>query len=383
MQLIEILFWAGLAALVYTYFGYPAILFILSRSVKRDPNPVGSFYPRVTMIIAAYNEERAIGAKLENCLALDYPMDKIDFIVASDGSVDSTNPIVSAKALLDVHIRLLMLPRGGKAAAINAAMKEAAGEIVVFSDANTIYEPDAVVKLVCRFADAQIGCASGRLAYKNPGKVVSGEGESAYWRYETGLKKMESRLGYVVGANGAIYAIRRELFEPLPSGTINDDFLISMRVVCRGFKSVYIADAIAYEEVAPNVASEFRRHVRDGAGHYIAVCQLAGLLNPLLGLRAFIYWSHRILRWAAPFILIMLFAVNAVLAGRQPYYVLFLFQAGFYVLALVGYANSHNGKAPFLFYAPFYFCNLNLALFFGFLKVITGRVKPAWESTQR
>ncbi|MDP2865108.1 MAG: glycosyltransferase family 2 protein, partial [Elusimicrobiota bacterium] len=373
----------GLSVLVYTYLGYPIVLWIVTRILPLKETCPGRVFPHVTMIIAAYNEAKVIAAKIENCLELDYPAIKLNFIVVSDGSSDATNPIVSGIAAAESRVRLLALPRGGKATAINAAMKEAGGEIVVFSDANTLYEPSALGKLVRHFADTSTGCVCGRLSYQNPGAVLSGRGESAYWRYETALKKMESRLGYVAGANGAIYAIRKDLFEPLPAGTINDDFFISMRIVLRGFKCLYDAEAVAYEEVAPDVKSEFRRHVRDGAGHYIAVRQLIGLLNPLLGLRAFIYWSHRILRWAAPFILIGVFAANAAISVRQPYSALFFIQTAFYLAALTGYFISHSRKAPFIVYVPFYFCNLNLALLLGFIRVLRGSAKPTWESTQR
>lgn len=384
MTAAELFFWSGLGALVYTYFGYPLVLYLLSRGFKPAENKPGSAeLPSVALVIAAYNEENVIGAKLDNCLKLDYPGEKIEFLVASDGSTDRTDQIVAARANPDARIRLLSLRRGGKSAAINAAMAGVKSDIVVFSDANTIYSPDSIRMLVKGFSDKTVGCVCGRLSYNNPGKVISGEGESAYWRYETSLKKMESRLGYVSGANGAIYAVRRELFDSLPPGTINDDFTISMRIVKRGYKCLYEESAVAYEDVAPDVKSEFRRHVRDGAGHYIAVWQLAGLLNPLLGIRSFIYWSHRILRWLAPFLLIGVVIANWRLADAQPYSALFAFQAAFYLLAFLGYAASSFGRAPFFLYVPFYFSNLNLALLFGFLKAISGGAKPAWASTRR
>lgn len=385
MFTFETSFWIGLGVLLYTYFGYPIILFIASKFSSPREIPLLSVkdLPTVTMIIAAYNEEKVIAAKLDNCLVLDYPADKLDFIVASDGSSDGTNALVSAWAAKNPRVKLLSLPRGGKSAAINAAMAEAKGEIVVFSDANTVYDAASLKNLVRHFADNSVGCVCGRLSYNNPGKVISGKGEGAYWRYETALKKMESRLGYVAGANGAIYAIRRGLFSPLPDGTINDDFMISMRIIQQGFKCLYEEAAIAYEEVAPNVKSEFRRHVRDGSGHYIAVRRLPALLNPALGIRSFIYWSHRILRWVAPFVLIAVFSANAALSGMQPYRGLFLLQTAFYLLAIAGYAASGTGRAPFILYAPFYFANLNLALLLGFFRAVSGRARPAWQSTQR
>jgi len=385
MLMLELVFWGGLGCLLYTYLGYPVALFLIARlSPVRPRESFLGTPPRVTMVIAAYNEAKVIAGKIENCLGLDYPAEKLDFVVASDGSSDGTDEIVSAKAGESSRIRLLPLPRGGKASAINAAMKEATGEIIVFSDANTIYSHNAIEELVRHFSDSETGCVCGRLSYRNPGEVVSGKGESAYWRYETALKEMESRLGYVAGANGAIYAIRRDLFAPLPTETINDDFLISMRIVKSGKWCLYEKNAVAYEEVAPDTASEFRRHIRDGAGHYIAIRQLVGLLNPFLGMRSFVYWSHRILRWVAPFILVCVFVLNMLLAEKHPYSWFLAVQITFYLFALLGYAVSGGkSKVPFVLYVPFYFSNLNLALFLGFLKTLTSRIKPAWGRTQR
>lgn len=383
MLLSELAFWSGLLLLVYTYFGYPLLLWLITRFTKRIDTPESSYLPTVTLVIAAFNEAKVIDSKISNSLSLDYPLDKLDILIASDGSTDETNEIVSSRARASSQIKFLPLPRGGKYAAVNAALNSAKGEIVVFSDANTVYDASAIKRLVRHFVGGDVGCVCGRLSYNNPGQVISGKGESAYWRYETALKKMESHLGCVAGANGAIYAIRRKLFSKLPDGTINDDFMISMRIVAKGYRCLYDETAIAYEEVAPDVKSEFRRHVRDGAGHYLAVWRLASLLNPFLGLRSFIYWSHRILRWSAPFMLIVLFVLNVFLATGPLYRGLLLSQVSFYTLALVGYAFSHYGRAPFFMYVPFYFSNLNLALLFGFIKVVTGRMAPTWQSTQR
>lgn len=383
--MLEIIFWAGIFLLFYTYLGYPLILLIIIRMVgtKTVEYKKVNKLPNVSILIAAYNEEKAIGDKLKNCLALYYPAELLEVYVASDGSSDKTNDIVRGCAEKDKRIHLLEFPRTGKSGVLNRAMACIKSEIVVFSDANTEYMRDALTNLIKHFSDEKIGCVCGRLIYRNPGEVVSGKGESFYWRYETKLKKMESRLGYVAGANGAIYAIRRELFEPLPTGTINDDFMISMRIVRKGFRSVYDENAIAYEDVAPNMESEFKRHVRDGAGHYIAVYHLLGLLNPFLGLRTFIYWSHRLLRWAAPFVLILLFLLNMILLTNLFYLPIFILHLGFYLLAAVGLIYVKTKKLPFFMYVPFYFCNLNLALLLGFFKAVTGRQKMTWERTER
>jgi cellulose synthase/poly-beta-1,6-N-acetylglucosamine synthase-like glycosyltransferase len=339
------------------------------------------------MIIAAYNEESIIERKIENCLNIDYPEDLFKVIIVSDGSTDDTNIIVNNyikqnKQYKQLHF--VELPRIGKSGAINKAMSNIKDGIVIFSDANTFFAPDSVKKLVTKFNCAEVGCVSGRLIYKNPDGVISGKGESFYWKYETFLKKLESKIGFVSGANGAIYAIRAALFDPLPQNTINDDFMISMKIVEKGYKSLYAEDSLALENVAPDLKSEFDRHVRDGGGHYIAVLQLLKLLNPILGARSFIYWSHRIFRWAAPFLMITLFIVNYFLIENIFYLYSFYFQVLFYFLALLGLVlGKVFNNIPLIVFIPFYFCNLNLALFLGFLKVITGRQKSTWNSTRR
>ncbi len=384
-SVVEIFFWSGAAALFYAYIGYPAVLIFLSRAFGEDRGAggQGAELPPVSVLVAAYNEEKTIGQKLENTLGLDYPEGLLDVVVASDGSTDGTADIVRSFEAKDARVRLLDLPRGGKARALALAAPQLRGEIVFFSDANTICEKDALRFIAGTFGDSRIGCVSGRLVYRNPGGIVSGKGEGLYWSYETFLKKLESRLGCVSGANGAAYAIRKELFEPPPPGTVNDDFVISMTAAAKGVRSVYEERALVYEDVAASARGEFMRHVRDGAGHYIAVWHLARLLNPLMGLPAFIFWSHRVLRWGAPFILAALFVLNAMLLQNEAYRAAFALQAAFYGAALLGFLGRRQDRLPFLFHAPYFFCTLNLALFVGFLKAVSGRQKTTWESAGR
>lgn len=383
----EIIFWIGVITLIYTYLGYPIFLITLNKLLhpKYFPDEATSCFPSVSILIAAYNEEKVIRCKIENCLRLDYPAELLDIWIASDGSLDNTNRIVQEYASKDNRIHLIEFPRTGKSDVINKTMPHIQSEIVVFSDANTEYVTDAIRNLVKYFSSADIGCVCGRLIYRNPDGVISGKGEGFYWRYETFLKKLESKIGYVAGANGAIYAIRRGLFENLPAKTINDDFTISMQIVKKGLKSIYAEDAIAYEDVATTLENEFKRHVRDGTGHYIAVFHLMGLLNPLLGIRSVIYWSHRILRWFAPFILILLFIINIILLyySNAFYKALFIPHFLFYLFAVIGLTVIKNKRLPFFMYIPFYFCNLNLALLLGFFKVIIGKQKTTWERTER
>lgn len=386
ISISEILFWLGCALLLYTYFGYLFLLLVLSKISffkKASRISTNNYCRSVTLLIAAYNEENVIRAKLENSLHLDYPNKLFNIIVASDGSTDRTNEIVEQYSAKYNQIKLLEFARLGKSRVLNEAVNYIEDDIIVFSDANTEYSPDAVKKIIKYFDDPEVGCVSGRLVYRNPGEVISGRGESFYWRYETILKKLESKIGYVAGANGAIYAIRRKLFTPLLPKTINDDFTTSMKIVKNGYKSIYEEGAIAYEDVAPTVKSEFDRHVRDGAGHYIAVMHLLGLLNPFLGLRFFIYLSHRIFRWLAPFVLIILFILNIGLLSNLFYISTFIFQITFYVVALIGSLLINRRRFPFFIYVPYYFCNLNFALLLGFIKAITGKQKMTWERTER
>lgn len=383
---MTIIYWFILGIVVYAYVGYPIVLYLLSNISypgKKTGVTGDNGWPTVTLLIAAYNEEKVIGTKIENCLMLDYPMDRLHIWVASDGSSDNTNTIVRKYMATNANVHLLELPRTGKSGVLNRAMQSVKDKIVVFSDANTEYSHDSLKRLVKPFERPGVGCVSGKLIYRNPGQIISGRGESIYWRYETALKMMESKLGYVAGANGAIYAIKRDLFEPFPHRTINDDFTLSMKIVERGYKSLYEESAIVYEDVAPTMESEFNRHVRDGAGHYIAVVHLLGLLNPVLGLRSFIYWSHRIFRWMVPFLLVLLFVVNIVLLDELIYKSLFILQSIFYLFAIIGWVGIKKASLPFLIYVPFYFCNLNSALFLGFLRAATNVQKPTWERTER
>ena len=383
---MEILFWSISTVIVYAYFGYPIVLFLLSSVIsptKKNETVTTKNIFYVDLIIAAYNEERVISSKIANSLLLDYPMDHLNIWIVSDGSSDNTNSIVREYTAVKSNVHLLEYERTGKSGVLNKAMESVSGEIIVFSDANTEYSTDAIKMLVSHFKDKSVGCVSGRLYYRNPGQSISGKGESFYWKYETTLKKMESKIGYVAGANGAIYAIRKNLFEPFPERTINDDFTASMKIVMKGFKSIYEENAKAFEDVAPTMKSEFNRHVRDGAGHYLAMVHLAGLLNPFLGKRSFIYWSHRIFRWIVPFLLIFVFIINSFLLAKTFFLLLFTFQCIFYLLAFIGWLSIKYTTLPFFIYAPFYFCNLNLALLIGCYKIVTNMQKSTWERTER
>ncbi len=346
--------------------------------MNRDGN---SNLEYVTIIVAAYNEEKVIEKKIKNILGLSYPKEKICVIIASDGSNDRTNEIV--KKYESNNIKLIEFPRMGKVNVLNNAVPRAKSGIIVFSDANTIYHSDALTKLVKNFEDHEVGCVCGKLILVNPNDVKSGEGEGFYWRFETWIKKAESGFGCVVGANGAIYAIRKSLFEKMPENVINDDFHISMKIMEQGYKVVYENDAVGIEEVAPDFKSEFSRHVRDGAGHYREIVHLASLLNPLKGRRFFTYLSHRVIRWIVPFLLIVAFVSNMLLVGSTGYKTLFIIQSAFYIMAIAAFFMQKYEINIGIFNIPFFFISVNTALFIGFIKNMLNLQTVTWERTER
>ena len=374
----------GLA--IYPYVIYPMILFLLNAlfpkySVKKEG--INELLPSVDILIAAYNEEKIIGAKINNCLTIDYPHELLRIWIASDGSTDQTNEIVKSRYLDEGRVTLLEFPRTGKSGILNKAMKNLKSDIVVFTDADVMIERNAIMEIVKHFIDPNVGCVSTKNVRYNPNQITSGKGEISYWSYETMIKKMESNLGYLAGVSGTAYAIKRELFIPFYSNTINDDFELSMGIVKKGFKSVYDERAISFEDVAPSLESEFKGQVRDAAGHYIAIIHLLGLLNPFLGIRFLGFFSHRFLRWFSPFMLITILVLNPFLYDLAFFRSLLALQATFYSLALLGWAMAENKHLPFFLYAPFYFCNLNVTLLLGFWKAITGKQRAKWDSTER
>ncbi len=305
MTTIEIMFWVCVALIVYAYAIYPIVVWGLSRLFGRlatSPALAEDDLPSVSLLIAAYNEEQVIAPRIENALALDYPADRLEVVIASDGSNDATARIVSA--FEDRRIRLLQSPlRRGKATVLNAAFRHVRGDIVLLSDANTFTDRSALRHIVRWFENPRVGIVCGHLVLTDPatGRNVDG----LYWRYETFLKTCEGRLGALLGANGAIYAIRRSSFAGIWNDTIVDDFVIPLVTRLRsGCEIVYDDHAIAYEETPHDFSTEFSRRSRIGAGGFQSIIRLRGLLNPGQGWTAFTFFSHKVLRWLCPFLLI-------------------------------------------------------------------------------
>lgn len=370
--------------LFYTYAGYPALLWLLSLVKRRDESwkadPIE--WPEVSILISAYNEEHVIAERIQNLLFLDYPRERLEIVVGSDGSTDRTREIV--KRYQSQGVRLIAFKqRRGKASVLNDLIFLARGEISVLTDANTFFQPDAVRELVRAlsrhpFACAVVGCLDLRSS------STGGNLDGAYWRYETWIKTLESRFGALLGANGAIYAFRREQYQSLPKEAIVDDFLIPMLMRLRlGGKVFFVPSARAWESSPERVKDEFRRRVRIGAGDLQALTWTWPLLLPWKGMVALAYFSHKVLRWFGPWFMLFGFAANLWLLGRPIFQLLFLGQFLFYTLGL---GAGLFRRVPLLGRAAVgarYFLVLNTGLLLGSARFFLGAAQPTWNTTPR
>jgi cellulose synthase/poly-beta-1,6-N-acetylglucosamine synthase-like glycosyltransferase len=375
-----ILFWSAAALIIYTYILFPVVVFLRGRLVRR-PYRAAEIEPRVSMIIAAHNEAGGIGAKLDNLLSLDYPREQLEVLIASDGSNDGTDAIVRSYA--GQGVRLLSLPRQGKAPALNAAVAVATGDILVFSDANSMYSPDAIRALVRPFADAEVGGVAGNQVYlpKSATSGASADGERGYWAFDRKLKQSQSTAGNAISATGAIYAIRRSLFQGVPTG-VTDDFATSTSVIVQGHRLVFTPDAIAYEPAAEKSGVEFGRKTRVITRGLRGVLLRRELLNPFrYGFYAFQLFSHKVLRRLVVFPLLLLLLVSPLLWSRGVLYKLATFgQAVFYSCGLVGwlFGGTRIGRLK-IFSIPFFFCMVNAASLIATLNIVRGRRIDLWE----
>jgi len=376
----QIIFWASVAALLYVYAGYPLLLAVLFPFFRRR-KPVPNHTPFLSILIAAYNEEGGIRNKLERTLALDYPADKKEIIVLSDGSTDRTDEIV--EAFSDPRVRLLKVKgRKGKTNAQNEGAQVAQGEILIFSDATTIYHPQALRYLASNYVDPQVGGASGRYQYFDPqGKSPTGLGTVAFWNYENFIKMMQSRIQTISGCCGCIYSVRREAYTPLAPEVISD-LVQPLHAIRKGYRVVFEDRALAYEETTQSTSEEFSMRVRvvtRGIGGLLSVPEL---LKPWKsGWVSFQLWSHKVLRWLVPFLLFMLLVSNLFL-WRQPVYRVFLFpQAVFYAITLLSLVVPIQRLWKPLG-IPLYFCTLNAAAFVSVIEVFRGKKYVVWETVR-
>ena len=385
-QAAEIILWVSIGAVVYAYLGYPLLIWVLSRVFGRHPSPPADLpdaeVPTVTLLIAAYNEQRVIGERIRDALLLDYPASRFTVVVASDGSSDETNAIVR-RYETDPRVRLLAYPeRRGKAAVLNSAFQELSSDIVVLSDANTSIEPGALRKMVRWFRVPDVGVVCGRLILTDP--LTGNNVDSTYWKYETFLKTCESRLGALLGANGAIYAMRRELFQGIRPNTLIDDFVIPLLVRIRTGRPIcYERDAVAFEETPEGIDAEFKRRTRIATGGFQSLSVLWPLLAPTQGWIALAFFSHKVARWLCPFFLIAALAANALLIASPLYAALLAFHVAIYGVAVFGIHHGKSGFASRLVRLTSLFAGMNLALLVGFWRWLTSEPSGAWSRTAR
>jgi biofilm PGA synthesis N-glycosyltransferase PgaC len=384
MIVVSGIFWISVIILGYTYLGYPVLIALLARLKPRKMSSQQmSKLPKVSLVIAAHNEEKVIREKIENSLSIDYPEELLSIIIVSDGSIDSTNEIVN-EFVSNPRIKFLHYEtRRGKAHALNIGVASSESEIIVFSDANIWYEPDAIRMLVRNFSDPSVGCVCGKVFLEKPKGSIEPLGEGAYMRYERFIHQNESRFHTMIGTDGAMYAIRRGLFKPIPEDAIVDDFIIAMQVLENNYRILYEPKAIGYEEAASSVGQEFKRKVRMIAGGFQAIGKLGPVLNPSLHPIVFFqFLSHKLLRWLAPIFMLAIFIANLLLLFKHFYQLILLLQFLFYSSATIA-ALQENLRKKALFYFPYYFCSLNLAATIGLKKFITGKQPVKWEKISR
>jgi len=377
-KITQIIFWTSCAALIYVYVGYPLFVYLISRlrplEIKKS-----FFEPTVTVLITAYNEERDIRAKLENTLRIDYPKEKLEILVSSDCSTDRTDEIVKEFAAKNVKLHR-QAERLGKTMAQNAAVERAAGEIILFSDATTDYAPDVLQQMLPNFADQTVGCVAGRLIYVDDSHSGVGTGAKSYWSYETLLKRSESRAGSLIGASGCLYAVRKSAYRPMYAEACSD-FLICTKIYEQNLRSVYEPNAVCTEETNRQIDKELKMRVRVISQTFTDLWRNRRMLNPFRsGFFAVELVSHKLLRYAVPFFLILIFVSSSILALSSNLFALALaVQIVFYAAALLGWLLERSGKSVGVFSIPLYFVLTNTASLIGFYKFLSGERYARWE----
>lgn len=377
-EIAQLIFWLSVAALFYVYVGYPLLVYLASLAFPRDIKRT-EFTPKVTILITAYNEEKAIRQKLENTFKIDYPRESLEILVASDGSTDKTDEIVKEFAGRGVKL-FRQEGRVGKTVTQNNAVEQAAGEIILFSDATTDYRPDVLREILPNFADATIGCVAGKLVYVDSSASNVGKGAQKYWNYETFLKESESRACSLIGASGCLYAVRKSAYKPMYPEACSD-FLICTLIYEQGLRSVYEPNAVCTEDTNRQTDKEMKMRVRVISQTFTDLWRNRKMMNPFRsGFYAVELISHKVLRYAVPLFLLLIFISNAILMRHSPLYELvFLMQAAFYSLAFIGWAFEKMGAKIGVFAIPHYFVLANLASVFGFYKFLRGERYTTWE----
>jgi cellulose synthase/poly-beta-1,6-N-acetylglucosamine synthase-like glycosyltransferase len=389
---MKIILLISLIIVFYTFAGYGILLYFIikiKRTVRGRKPPIAEdldTLPTCTLVVAAYNEADFIQEKINNSLLLNYPQGKLKLLFITDGSSDNTPNIIAEYP----QIQLLHQPqRAGKIAAVHRAMEFVDTDAVVFTDANTFLNKDALIKICRHYSDATVGAVAGeKRVHFDENADASAAGEGFYWKYESALKKWDSELYSVVGAAGELFSVRRSLYLPVHADTVLDDFMISMLIAEKGYRIVYEPEAYATETASENVSEELKRKIRIAAGGIQSILRLKSLFNPFpYPILSFQYISHRVLRWTVtPFLLILSFILNVILAlepGATGLQVLLAAQVLFYLLAILGFIMEKRQLRIKILFIPYYFCVMNYAVLAGILRYFTTTQSAVWEKAQR
>lgn len=365
---LEVFFWFLFLLICSHYVLFGLVILLLGLFVRRTNQAPQNVLPRISFIVAAYNEERILKQKIENDLLIDYPRELLEYIVVSDGSGDSTAEIASEfkdRGVISLHSP----ERRGKSAALNRAVAVASGQILVFSDANSFFERLSLRKLMSHFGDSAIGGVSGRKSISGlNNKRRASLGDLVYWEYESRLKNAESKLSSIPTADGEIFALRKELFSEIPESLINDDMVLTFEIIAQGYRVIYEPEAVTYEEASISLKDDFNVKARMVYGGFQVIEKYWGLLNPFRSYFGFQFFIHKGLRYLMWLMLGVLFLTSLTLSSQGSFYGLFLaMQVGFYLFALIGFFLERKGLHLTLFYLPYYYCNVNLAAFKGFI----------------
>lgn len=364
--------------LIYIYFLYPICIYILGKLFQR-PIHKRNITPSVTILIAAYNEENYIYSTIKNKLDSDYPSDLLDIIVISDGSTDGTDEIV--RAFDNPRVKLLRQEsRAGKTSALNMAVPYAKGELLMFSDANSIYTKDTIRCIVKNFDDPSVGYVTGKMIYSNPDGTVVGDGCSAYMKYENLLRRYESAFGSVVGVDGGVDIVRKKYYQTMRPDQL-PDFILPLKVVEQGYRVIYEPEAVLKEQTLKSSKDEYRMRVRVSLRSFCALKDMVHIFNPLkYGIFSWQIFSHKLLRYVAFTFMIFLYISNLFLINDFTVFLLFFYcQNLFYLFSLIGYYCEKKGINVKMFYIPYYFSLINLAAGHAFLKFLKGEKQIVWN----
>ncbi len=394
MEVIKLLTWLSIFLVFYSYIGYALFIWVYleisNKNRKRIVKNDSGFEPLVSLIIAVYNEEDVIEKKIENCLSLNYPRNKLQIVFVADGSTDNTAAIIKQYPQVELLNRK---ERQGKVTAINRAMSTISTDYVIFCDANTFLNKDCIKEIIKHYSDEKIGAVAGEKKVIAPDTqdTSANDGEGLYWKYESKLKKIDSDFYSVVGAAGELFSIRTKLFEPLPAEILLDDFIISMNICKKGYRVIYEPRAFSIETPSLTRKDEQNRKIRISAGGFQSIVLLKDLLNIFkYGKLSFLYISHRVFRWVVcPVLLPIILVCNFIVFQFSEnnihtiYTALFIAQIAFYFMAVLGWVFSIRKIKNNLFYIPYYFVFMNLALYIGFFKFLNNKQTVLWEKAKR